>query len=113
MSFKDNGKSALFVRQTAHLDIDTPRKDSYELFESGLDFVLLTTDRCCYLKSHDNVTQYLPVDTQLDWLIQDGDVYPSDISLTLTEDQQVITTTGEQFPVSPLTPLINWLERYE
>ncbi len=110
MSFKARQKRVLFVRKTDCLDIDTSKKDSYTLFEAGLDFSMLVTDKHCYLKSCDDVTQYLPID-DVDWIIQDGDVYPSDIQLTLTENQQILTDSGERFPQKPLTHLINWLEK--
>ncbi|PIE46692.1 MAG: hypothetical protein CSA42_07200 [Gammaproteobacteria bacterium] len=111
MSFKARQKCVLFVRKTNCLDIDTPEKDSYTLFEAGLDFSMLVTDKHCYLKSCDDVTQYLPIDGDVDWIIQDGEVYPSDIQLTLTENQQILTDSGKRFPQSPLTHLINWLEK--
>lgn len=110
MSFKARQKRVLFVRKADSLDIDTPAKDSYALFEAGLDFSMLVTDKHCYLKSCDDVTQYLPIDGDVDWVIQDSEIYPSDIRLTLTENQQILTDSGERFPQKPLTHLINWLE---
>lgn len=106
-------KHVLFVRQAEHLDIDTPNKDSYELFEAGLDFAMLVTDKQRYLKSRHDVTQYLPIPPQTDWVIQDGAVYPHDIHLTISKNDTIITDDGKSFPLEPLTPLIHWLEQYE
>lgn len=103
----------LFVRQAEHLDIDTPQKDSYELFEAGLDFAMLVTDKQRYLKSRHEVSRYLPIPSDADWLIQDGEIYPSDIRLTLTENDTILTECGLAFSLESLTALMDWLEQHE
>lgn len=112
-TLRQRGYNVLFAKSTPHLDIDTPKKDSYELFEAGLDFAMLVTDKQRYLKSRHDVSQHLPIPTDTDWVIQDGAVYPSDIRLSLTENATILTECGREFPQHPLTAFIDWLEQNE
>ncbi len=108
-----NNKAVFFAKHGEHLDIDTPHKDSYALFEAGLDFVMLVTDKQRYIKSRHDISDYLPIPPETEWVIQDGEVYPTDIYLTVNKDDTISTACGKQFPLEPLTPLLNWLEQYD
>lgn len=112
-SLQQRGYTVYFAKSSAHLDIDTPKKDSYELFAAGLDFAMLVTDKQRYLKSQHDVSHYLPIPPNTDWVVQDGDVYPADIRLTITPNDRIITECGRQFPLQPLTAFIDWLEHYD
>lgn len=107
-SFRQSGKKVVFVRSANHLDIDTPGKDSDKLFQSGLDFAMLVTDRHRYLKSRHNLSDYLPIPPEVDWVVQDGEIYPSDIRLVIN-DEGILSEDGTVFPLDDLSLLINWL----
>lgn len=111
-TFQRQGKKILFAKATSHLlDIDTPQKDSYELFEAGLDFAMLVTDKQRYLKSKYDVSGYLPIPSDVDWIIQENEIYPTDIHLTVTTNH-LLNENGEAFPFNNLSTLITWLEIY-
>lgn len=105
-------KSVVFIRKAEHLDIDTPNKDSYELFEAGLDFAMLVTDKQRYLKSQQDVCEYLSIPPEVEWVIQDAEIFPTDIHLTVAHNGTIVTNTGERFSRQPLTSLITWLEQH-
>ncbi len=73
---------------------------------------MLVTDKQRYLKSRHNLSDYLPIPSEIDWVIQDGEVYPSDITLTARKNHLIFTESGEQFSLDFLMPLINRLEQY-
>lgn len=101
-------QSITLVHAATHLDIDTPGKDSYALFEAGLDFAMLVTDKQHYLKSRHNLMQSLPP-PETGWVIQLGEVYPPDVRLTVT-DLGVVTEKGKRFALAEFDALIAWLE---
>lgn len=107
--FQRQGKNIRFAKSAQHLDIDTPNKDSYELFEAGLDFVMLVTNKQRYLKSRYDVSRYLPLTPDIDWIIQDSEVYPADIQLSAT-NTHLFNSDGTIFPLNDLSTLITWLE---
>lgn len=103
------GQQCVFAKSCEHLAVDTPGKDSYELFEAGLDFAMLVTDKHYYLKSCHKVSDYLPIPPDSDWIIQDGEVYPADVFLTINEDNVIFTHSGETFLFDDLILLVDWL----
>ncbi|MGY0398584.1 MAG: molybdopterin-guanine dinucleotide biosynthesis protein MobB [Ostreibacterium sp.] len=105
------GKKIYFVRVTDCLDIDTPGKDSYALFAAGLDYAMLVTDKQCYLKSRHDISKNLPIPLDSDWVLQDGEVYPSDICFQITE--WGIMLEDRIFSAENLNELITYLIEYE
>lgn len=69
------GKKVLFAKQNRCFDIDTPGKDSERLFQAGLDYVMLVTDKQHYLKSRERLSEQLPLNAY-DWVVQENRVYP-------------------------------------
>lgn len=101
-------KSVQLVHGTEHLDIDTPKKDSHALFEAGLDFAMLVTDKHLYLKAREEMTSHiLPDDKQ--WVVQTADIYPSDVTITLSQEG-ILTDDGTFFSADEFKQLILWLE---
>ncbi len=101
-------KPVKLVYAVEHLDIDTPGKDSYELFDAGLDFAMLVTDKQCYLKSRQDLSTLLPV-SGADWVIQIGEVYPPAVVLTVT-DSNMVVNDDRQFAINEFNALISHLE---
>ncbi|PID65377.1 MAG: hypothetical protein CR977_01120 [Gammaproteobacteria bacterium] len=101
-------KPVKLVYAVEHLDIDTPGKDSYELFDAGLDFAMLVTDKQCYLKSRQDLSTLLPV-SGAEWVIQIGEVYPPAVVLTVT-DSSVVVNDDRQFAINEFNALISYLE---
>ncbi len=93
-----------------YLDIDTPGKDSYELFDAGLDFAMLVTDKQCYLKSRQDLSAFLPV-CEADWVLQIGEIYTPTVVLTVT-DSSVVINHNRQFAINEFNALISYLEEY-
>ncbi|MBS9777525.1 MAG: hypothetical protein KGV50_02065 [Gammaproteobacteria bacterium] len=107
-ALQDFGDKVLFYRHAEHLNVDTPNKDSYELFESGLDFAMLVTDKHRYLKSRNDITEYFPITDDINWVIQETAIHPHDICLTI-HSTAIITDTGEQFSTSEIGHFVEWL----
>lgn len=105
----ENNRSIRLVKSAEQLDVDTAGKDSYQLFEAGLDFVMLVTDKQRYLKSSHNISQLLPRPLATDWVLQIGEVYSPDVVLTQT-DSHILTDDGARFNCDDINALTLWLE---
>lgn len=108
--FKEKGQTVFFAKSCEHLDIDTPAKDSQQLFDAGVDFAMLITDRHHYIKSRVDLSRYLPIPPHTDWIVQEGQLYPADITLKVCNDT-VTSDCGEIFAAHTLLPLMTWLDK--
>lgn len=102
-------KALKFAYSANALDIDTLGKDSHALFEAGLDFAMLVTDKHHYLKSQHDLFAVLPTADVADWVIQIGNHYPADITLSF-DNEGVLTDDDKRFTVNEFDALIIWLE---
>ena len=108
---KGDENHVVYLRKAQHLDIDTLKKDSYELFEAGLDFAMLVTDRHRYLKSKEDVSKYLSIPSGARWVIQEDGFYPSDMHLVFSLES-IFCGDGKKFSLDSLSDLVDWLELF-
>lgn len=107
--FANVGLQCTFVSQMDNLDIDTPGKDSYALFEAGCDFVMLVTDKQRYLKSQHDLSSRLPTLLDADCVIQTAEIYPETARIRLN-DKHLVTACGKTFALDDLSLFLHWLE---
>lgn len=105
-----HNKPITLAYEAPYLDIDTPGKDSYELFASGLDFAMLVTDKHRYLKSEYEVAYFLPSPPVEQWVVQIGKTYPADAVLIFS-DTGICCDDNSEFALDEYNAVITWLEK--